>query len=87
MSDSSESVYSGLEDSGSDSDDDREEEQGSVDDDDDGDAVKAEPKQDEQVRLILLYCVVDETCVSAAPLMLHSAHRQWRGKQDKTMEK
>lgn len=63
LSDSSDSAYSGLEDSGSDSDEDQEEEQQGSDDDDDDD-VKAEPKQDEPVRLSLyLYCVVGITCL------------------------
>lgn len=58
LSDSNDSVYSGLEDSGSDSDDDdkEEEEQGSNGDDDDD--VKAESKLDEQVRLSLYLSTV-----------------------------
>lgn len=64
LSDSNDSVYSGLEDSGSESDDDdddkEEDEQASDgdDDDDDDDDVKAESKLDEQVRLNLYLSTV-----------------------------
>lgn len=51
LSDSNDSVYSGLEDSGSDSDDVQEEEEGQGSDDDDDD-VKVQSKLDEQVRFI-----------------------------------
>lgn len=65
LSDSEDSVYSGLEDSGSDSEgDDNEEEEderGSDDDDDDDeeDGLKVEPKQTEQVE----FCVCVRACV------------------------
>lgn len=49
LSDSEDSVYSGLEDSGSDSDDEEEEEKGSEEEDDDDDDDDEEPKQTEQV--------------------------------------
>lgn len=79
LSDSSDSVFSGLEDSGSDSDDDEEEEeQGS----DDEDGVKADSKQGEQVRLSL-DCGVSPGSPSA-PLMFHSAHR--RREEDRRQE-
>lgn len=53
LSDSNDSVYSGLEDSGSDSDDDDNEEEEQASDGDDDDDVKAESKLDEQVQLSL----------------------------------
>lgn len=52
LSDSDDSVYSGLEDSGSDSDDDQEEEEGRGSDDDDDDDVKVQSTLNEQVRFI-----------------------------------
>lgn len=58
LSDSEDSAYSGLEDSGSDIEDDEEEEKESDEEEDDDDDLKVEPKQIEQVEFFLCkYCL------------------------------